>query len=674
MDFFEAQTQAKKRTGYLVFLFLLAVLGTILATYGAALLVQALARYKDMIAPHTGGWGDLLWQPRMFGIVTTVTIAVVTIASLAKWSSFRGGGSVVAMQLGGRRVPSRTKNPAERQLLNVVEEMAIASGTPVPATFVLSDDESINAFAAGLTTHDAVVAVTQGTLDSLNRDELQAVIGHEFSHILNGDMRLNFRIASVLFGILVIGLAGRAMFSPLRHVGGSGRSRTRGTIWVSGRSRSSGNKKGGGGGGILLLYFAIAGALMAIGYIGYFFGRLVQAAVSRQREFLADASAVQFTRNPIGLTGALKKIGGQTVSPELESPRAGQINHCFFSQAFVSKFGGSFATHPPLPIRIRAIDPNFDGKFIAPVPRKESKPAPESPEPDKGKGSAIGLPPLIPGNGKVAIDPTTLLGTVGVLSAEGTHHAHQLLNEIGDSLREAARDPVEAEPLVYSLLMLADEAARTRQLLEIPAEQREAASGFFDKVKAHPITVRVPLAQLALGGLRKLDVPSQKRLIDVLQKLAASDGVITPFEYALHRIVRHDLLTAGRPTVQGGMQIHSFGALSKPISVLLSALAHAGTEEGEDSAAVFEAGRPELRVLETSEYRFFNENDIDLAQLDKALDRLARAAPPIKKRVVAAACAVIAHDGTVTPYEIELLRAACATLDVPMPPLAPSAK
>ncbi len=656
MDFFEAQAVAKKRTGYLVVLFVLAVIGTIIASYGAALAVQALMRHQDMLDAHGGSQLDLLWQPHLFSIVTGVIVTIVTLASFSKWISFRRGGSVVAKMLGGRRINADTTDLAERQLLNVVEEMAIASGTPVPTTFVLAEDESINAFAAGLTTHDAVVAVTQGTLDCLNRDELQAVVGHEFSHILNGDMRLNFRIASVLFGILVIGLAGRAMFSPFRRV----------RMISTSRSRGSGKK--GGGGGIILVYLAIAAALTAIGYIGYFFGRLVQAAVSRQREFLADASAVQFTRNPIGLAGALKKIGGQSMSPEIASPKAGQINHCFFSQTFVAKFGGSFATHPPLPERIRAIEPQFDGKFISPEPKSPAaeKPSTTSPE----SASPPPIPPILTG-GKIPIEPTALLATVGVLSADGTDHAQQLLSRLGEPLRKAARDPVEAEPLVYALLLDAQETARATQLSKIPAGRREAAESYFEKIKDHPVEVRVPLAQLALVGLRELEVPVQQQLIETMRQLAASDSTITPFEYALQRIVRHDLQAAGRPSTQGGMQIHSFGALSRPISVLLSALAHAGTTDGEDATRAFEAGRPELPLLKPEEYRFFSEDQIDLSQLDQALDRLGRAAPPIKKRVVAAACAVIVRDEMVTSYEIELLRAACATLDVPMPPVPP---
>ena len=259
----------------------------------------------------------------------------------------RGGGSAVAEMVGGRAVDLKTTNLRERKLLNVVEEMSIASGIPMPAVYVLEDEPGLNAFAAGLTTSDAAVAVTRGTLDRLTRDELQGVIAHEFSHILNGDMRLNVRITAVVFGILVIGLAGS------RHPLLDGQGRV--SLPVEKKDNN------------VAILLGIGLALMIVGYVGYFFGRLIQAAVSRQREFLADASSVQFTRNPGGLTGALKKIGGYALGGTIASNSSAQIGHFFFAQAFKSNFGGLWATHPSLDERIRAVEPTWDGKLFEPA-------------------------------------------------------------------------------------------------------------------------------------------------------------------------------------------------------------------------------------------------------------------------------------------------------------------
>src|SRR6185369_16424632 len=263
-----------------------------------------------------------LWQPGVLLAVSAGTLLVVGFASLYKWNEYSSGGFAVAESVGARCVDPHTTDTRERRLLNVVEEMAIASGVPVPAVYLLHDEPAINAFAAGLTTSDAVVCVTRGTMEKLTRDELQGVIGHEFSHILNGDMRLNLRIGAIVFGILVLGLAGRGILWSLQNV------------------RVSRGKNSGG----LVVAILFAGvALLIIGYVGYFFGRLIQAAVSRQREFLADASAVQFTRNPGGLTGALKKIGGYALGSALQTNKAAAIGHFFFAQGFTSMFGGVWA-------------------------------------------------------------------------------------------------------------------------------------------------------------------------------------------------------------------------------------------------------------------------------------------------------------------------------------------
>src|SRR5690606_28971990 len=252
----------------------------------------------------------------------------------------RQGGSVVAGLLGGLPVNPATDDPDERRLVNVVEEMAIASGVPVPAIYVLPGEESINAFAAGYGVHDAAVAVTRGALKHLTRDELQGVIAHEFSHILNGDMRLNIRLIGLLHGLLLLALIGRVL------------------LRSGGRSRGRRKEKGGS------VQVALIGlGLVLLGYIGVFFGKLIKAAASRQREYLADAAAVQFTRNPEGIAGALKKIGALGAGSRIVHPRAEELSHLYFASGLRSSFAGLFATHPPLVERIRRIDPSFSGDF-----------------------------------------------------------------------------------------------------------------------------------------------------------------------------------------------------------------------------------------------------------------------------------------------------------------------
>src|SRR5690554_5144476 len=310
MNFFEQQAQARRSTTRLVVLFAMAVVGIVLAI---DLAVAAVA------GPN---WG-------LLAFTTLATLAVIGLGSLYRLASLRGGGDSVALQFGGTPVPQDTTDASLRRLRNVVEEISIASGVPVPSLYVLENEAAINAFAAGYSPDDAAVAVTRGALDRLNRDELQGVIAHEFSHILNGDMRLNIRLMGVLFGILVLALIGRKIIEG---------------------SRGRGSR---GAGGVLVA----ALGLMVVGYIGLFFARLIKAGVSRRRESLADASAVQFTRQTAGLAGALKKIGGYEAGSYLRAADPEEVSHMLFSPG--ARLASLFATHPPLTERIRALDPSF---------------------------------------------------------------------------------------------------------------------------------------------------------------------------------------------------------------------------------------------------------------------------------------------------------------------------
>ena len=328
MDFFANQDKARKHTKVLVVYFVIAVACIIASVYLASLVIFYGAQSQQQNGDSIPAL--VLWKPKLFLYAMLGTLGVVIVGSLYKTAELAKGGSAVAESLGGRLLAPNSTNPDERKLRNVIEEMAIASGVPVPKIYVLDEDEGINAFAAGHAPGDAAIGVTRGCMTLLNRDELQGVIGHEFSHLLNGDMRLNLRVMGVIFGILCLAVIGR--------------------ILLYSRSRRDKNP-------LMLLGLA----LIIIGAIGTFFGRLIQAAISRQREFLADASSVQFTRNPAGLSGALQKIGD--VGSRVESPHAGEASHMFFENAMGKAFLGVMATHPPLEERIRAIDPGWDGKF-----------------------------------------------------------------------------------------------------------------------------------------------------------------------------------------------------------------------------------------------------------------------------------------------------------------------
>jgi Zn-dependent protease with chaperone function/uncharacterized tellurite resistance protein B-like protein len=655
MDFFEAEQRARKRTARLLVLFGFAVAGTVVAGYLGTLMVLKVAGGN----PHRGrsfgydspppAYADAgsagLWQPGLFAVVSACTLTVIGLASLYKWSEFSAGGSAVAESVGGRRVDPHTTNPKEHQLLNVVEEMAIASGTPVPAVYILDDEPGINSFAAGLTTSDAVVTVTRGTLEKLKRDELQGVIAHEFSHILNGDMRMNVRVSAIIFGILVIGLAGRA------------------TLWgMRGGTRGRGNS------GVLVV-LGIGLALLVVGYIGYFFGRLIQASLSRQREFLADASAVQFTRNPDGVTGALKKIGGYAIGSSLDTHKAAGISHFFFAQAFASNFGGLWATHPPLGERIRAIDPNFDGKFIEPpevvdVTRepwsKVPHMPPQAPAPSPQAAAAFGL---------------ALAAAAGTLTAEGAAGAQTLLAEIPASLRTAARSPHDAPIVVYGLLLDDDPDVRKHQLASIASSEGGEALRTLEQLEPALLQLKpehkLPVLQLTLPALKALPPSALGSFAGVLDDLVQADGKVTTFEFALQRLVLRTLAVSRSPSAVA-TQIYSFQAVAGEISVVLSSLAHASSENTDEASRAFAEGASQLKLVQ-DRLQFLPVAGCGLAQLDASLDKLAGASGPIKQRLLMAAAHVVSADGVILTAESELLRAIAASLDVPVPPLASQA-
>jgi Zn-dependent protease with chaperone function len=608
MDFFAAQERARQRTARLIVMFGLAVAGTIAACYGAA---------AWTLSMQVRTYGTVWWQPALFIKVAGAVLAVVGIAAWYKWRQYAAGGAAVAASAGGRRVSPTTTRPEERRLLNVVEEMAIASGLPVPAVFVLDGEMGINAFAAGLTPSDAAVAVTQGALEQLTRDELQGVIGHEFSHILNGDMRLNLRLGALVFGILVIGLSGRTILWSLRGL----------------RLRGKNNA------GIILLIIAAGVTLLLIGYIGYFFGRMAQAAISRQREFLADASAVQFTRNPEGLGSALRRIAGDPTGSRLQAAQAEALGHFLFAQGFRSWFGGLWATHPDIKERIRAIDPR--GSVLAEAKERER-------EPD----SADSAP--------ATVSATACLGT---LSGPQVARASALIAIIPSPLRDAAREPGSAAALLVGLALSTQPDVRRQQwgLLGEYGSQLEPLDAALRTLRP---ALRLPLAQLAVASLRGSNMEPQKRLRQTLETLTTAETELSLFEFTLMAMVRRELAVAGVSTISAARgQTSQSPNTGYDVATVLSALAWVGAANEAEAAAAFAHGAEVLSGLPGG-ISLLPANDF--SQLGGALERLAAGSLRVRQQLLQAGAAIIDADGMRTPEEIELLRVVAGALGCPM--------
>jgi Zn-dependent protease with chaperone function/uncharacterized tellurite resistance protein B-like protein len=549
------------------------------------------------------------------------------------------GGSAVAEMLDGRLVNSNSTDPDERKLLNIVEEMAIASGVPVPQVYVMDNEAGINAFTAGFSTSDAAIGVTHGCIKKLSRDELQGVIGHEFSHILNGDMRLNLRLMGLIFGILCLAVVGRVLL------------------------RTRGRKNP-----LPLLGLA----LIIIGWVGVFFGRLIQAAVCRQREVLADASAVQFTRNPGGLAGALKKIGGFASGSRLSSPHAEEASHLFFANAMGNSFFEMMATHPSLPERIRALDPSFDGKFPtvaiedAESPRPQAAPAARAPIPFAGfsSGAAGFAVPLIATQSVVA--------NIGQPTIHHLRYAVDLRKAIPPVLVSAAREPREATALVCALLLSDDSSARQNQLNELgralfdPLSQQ--ASRVWPETQNIPAQLKISLIDLALPALRRLSPAQFQQFRGALQALIESDRQISLFEYMLQKIVLRHLEPYFMPARKRVTQFYSLRPLAGECGVLLSAMAYAGQKDPTEEQSAFARGAKPLSHAAQVEIPFVPQDQCDLPQIDIALERLTEAVPQIKKNLLNACAETIAADGMIQEREAELIRAIADALDCPLPP------
>jgi len=636
MDFFGHQERARKSTRWLVVLFVLAVLAIVASIWFAA---SALLLVTDTRSDGPADWQVLV-------AVTAVTLFVIASAMLWKTAQLRSGGARVATLLGGTPVSMDPTDPKERMLRNLVEEMSIASGVPVPEIFVLEHESGINAFAAGWTPADAAVAVTRGCLEQFDRDELQGVIAHEFSHVFHGDMRLNIRLMGVLFGIVCIATIGRIVVQAVGRGAGRG---------------SGGRGKGGGAAGFVL--FGLA--LMVIGWLGVLFARLIQAAVSRQREFLADASAVQYTRNPRGIGLALAKIGG--LGGRLQSPHAEEASHMLFADGMRRFFGGAMATHPPIEERVERVLPGFRRQLASAGDMVAAATAVPAPVLAPGAAGFAGA-----GDGPRAgrrTRPADLVAAAGDPQPADVTAARELLQRLPLELSVAARDPMRAGAVLVALLLERDNARRERQLA--PLRERDAtlayeASTLFQLISRLPADLRLPLLELSTPALRAQAPAQRQGLRTLARELALGDGRLSPFEFALLRLLeRHVRLPGEAPTRPPGRPT-PLVQHAAATAVVLSVLAHAGSD-GDAAAAAAAFARGHRHLGPVAPMALLPVAQCDGTGLERAVDELASVSPLGKRNLLSACAEAAAADGTLTSSEADLLRALAAVWDCPLP-------
>ena len=667
--FFEQQHIARKNTGRLVFLFATAILGIIFLVYLLIIGAIIFSSTPDGMRPQ---FADVI-QPGLFLLVSFIVGSIIMVQSLWKIYSLRAGGKVIAESLGGRLLSPSQSSPAYRQLLDVVEEMAIASGTPVPPVYILANEKGINAFAAGYKPEDAVIGITAGAVEQLDRDELQAVIAHEFSHILNGDMRLNIKLIGYLAGILSVTTMGRILLR-------------------GGRGRSRGNQA-----------TLIAGiGMILIGLIGSLVGKIIQAAVSREREYLADASSVQFTRNPAGIYSALSKIGGVTAGSHIDATEAESCSHMFFADSTPTLLqnnfsvsgltrkitGNLFATHPPIPLRLAAVERNAPGTLRAQLAEKrkqeQQKQRLATTKHDADTSPAGGRPgkslrdvlPLESPTGQSAqhampagaiISGQALMHSIGRVNEEHLALAREIIGEIPTQVREMAHEPYGARAVIYCLLLDNNDQQTQQQQMAVlqqfaDPQVFELVGTILKPVATLPYRCRLPLIDMTIPALKELGEGQYQTFKTNVLHLIEADNHLSLSEWVALNVLSRNLDPhfAGRITQGELLRLenqHAQRAAQRALS-MLAAFSSDESKIGEAFANGAKAAGLREGVM---------EKEVSVRQFDQDIKLLEQLNPLEKEKFLLACAAVIGTDGQINEIEAEIFRALGDALNSPVP-------
>ncbi|GAB54975.1 heat shock protein HtpX [Glaciecola punicea ACAM 611] len=652
MNFFQSQAKARSQTKKLILLFALAVFSLIVLTN---FLFMGLNGYLNLEGqPFTVDYIKNQFDWQVFGVIGALVFVFILVGSVYKTVAISSGGKVVAESLGGTLVTHSSDNLQYKILLNVVEEMAIASGTPVPQVYVLQKEAAINAFAAGFSTDDAVIGVTQGALDCFNREELQGVIAHEFSHVVHGDMRLNMRLMGILHGILLIGLLG---YFIMRASAFKGRSKD----------------------GSKLVFLGLG--LIVIGYGGTFFGNAIKASVSRQREYLADASAVQFTRDNQGIANALKKIGGYKPGSKLDAAEAQSMSHAFFSNALTNKVTSLFSTHPPLGKRIKQLQPNWSGKFENTRVLDNAQIS----------ANAAGISQLIGSSrshkaeqqvpkqniSKGVKSHLAFTAGIGQIDQSQLDLAKAYLQAIPESLIAAVRTPTGAQAYVYALLLtdkphdkkegMQDDAVIGKQWqylsTYLPTEVYCTTRDIGDLVYDLPIEYRLPLLEIALPQLRQIPSLRYEGMLEQMRYLVFFNNTLSIFEWSITNIVAQYLKTEFETADTRQVKYLSIDALRKHIETMLSVLVNEFCEPSQHPIILNKAEH--LLYLRNLQLR--EQAQVSIEDFAGAVSVLRVLAFDVKEKVIQLCVFAVTQDNEYSPQEHEVLRAVAECLGCSMP-------
>ncbi len=696
MDFFQRQDKARSNTAWLAFLFAAGLISTALLIH--CLVSFCVSVYGGVSHENSSGINFIakLLDPDLFVFDFLSVAGFILIVSFLRTASLKKTGpDGIALSLGGRLVKRGSGSPRDRRLYNVVEEIALAAGCPVPRVYIMRNEPSINACAIGTSPENAAVCVTAGSMDYLTRDELQGVVAHEFSHIVNNDVDVNTKIIGYLFGLELIALIAALVFRSVLQI--SPHVQT---------SRSN-SKNGGAELAIILGVLFFSGVLFLIGYVGTVFGNIIRAAISRQREYLADASAVQFTRNPNGIVGALKKIGCPNLGSQISNSASVQASHLFFGSVFKTGFLQSvFQTHPPLARRIRAIDPSFDGVFPISVEKNdwarsssEESEVPcvansvhlvetdvESASFSQFAGNAVQNESVVPGTDTITASscakPTALGFTREQLYGSAFENAVKSPDVPNKGEVRIESSVLQSVPSIWERFLVDSLAARAtlyailrgRSIEEIQAQQEiiEQSESFelkgklnfaWKAVKPLGDASRLILARKAIPLLKTMGLEEYQHFRETTIKLCQADGVLDLFEYTLQALVIRELDLFYRLSREPKIRYSTLESVLQPFALVLSYLAYEGALRSGDEVGAFKSGASEIGASVSLVPR----NECALNAFSRALNALSVSAPLVKQKVIRALYKCVAYDGTVVEKEAATISAVTAALGVPSP-------
>lgn len=648
MDFFSHQEKARRYTRVLIAYYLIALIFIVTAVN---VVVYYFFIFLEFYPYTPQNW----FTEGVVYYLSMGTLLLILSGSFYRWKKLKSGGHVVAEMVGASLIDSSTSDPQIRKFINVVEEMSIASGVPLPNIYVMENEQGINAFAAGYLPTEAVIVVTRGAIDSLNREELQGVVAHEYSHILNGDMQINIKLVAVLAGILMISLAGKM----LTH----GRSSTnRRSMHLSSSGRNSSVSA------LIILGFM----LQLVGFIGVFFGRMIKAAVSRQREFLADAAAVQFTRNPQGIASALNKIVGASAGflnngSEIKDAHAEDMSHMCFSEALNMRFSKLLATHPPLVKRIERIYPGFLSRVKARQMteniRETNQQAFDSSDVLQSVSMLTSVSPMTS-----PVTPKEVVSTVGLIDQAHIDYAQVVHESFSENLLKATYQKATAKAVVWALIvarMKKEDMAAANSCLGV--EAAEAVGLYLSEIKQLKKSQQLPLFDLLLPGLKLMSKKEKVDFIEITEVLIKCDKRYSLFEFVLLSLLQQHLSSTAAENKK--IKYYSFKPLSEDLQLIFSVMAQSSGVSIAERESVYQKVAKGFFI---QDYKLLQMKVISVTKIQKSMQKLSLLSPLLKRNVLEACADIVMGDGKIKTAEAELLRAISESLGCPMPPLIES--